>query len=480
MGGALWGVRELRGHRVFFGQVCLMACLGLTACKTRPPVDDQGANELAGDTAAKPTWAPLPFEDRAKGRNNNAYEPYIGEKDEQAFLAKTKVAALQTCREYKIPASAIVGMAIAESGYGSTRLAWNANNYFSTKVWGKNPPNSWQLQGQPDESAGSQDPTKVKERLGADRLIFDEVNRADNRYRAFQTPVESFRYLAEAFLKRPNKAGQKKGYIDGANRWLKTVTANQAAIPEASKQYLYDISEAGYCHLGGEYYRKKIGPIMDKHKLYDLDKECLTAAPLPTDLLTINDIKVFPTVDADDMTVKGMVNIQVKVTDEGSGVNRVEFYAHQEDGKEGSETMKATDTLIATLTKPTDTVDSVFLVPWDTTKAGPDGSYNIIVQAYDNAVDPATGKSAPTFRMKSRGVVLKNGKNASKAPVPATGGSTGSGTSASTSKPVNGNFGSCKSNGRAGSCIDKAYCQGGTPVAGQCSGPASVMCCVWN
>lgn len=452
--------------------ILLLTCFTMASCKTA--THKQVENELADATSgASPKWAPLPFEDRVKGRNNNAYEPYIGEKDEQAFLAKTKPAALQICREYKIPASAVVGMAIAESGYGSTRLAYKANNYFSTKLWGKNPPNSWQLEGQPDESAGSQDITKIKENLGSsDRLIFDEVSRADNRYRAFKTPVESFRYLAEAFLKRPNKAGQSKGYINASEKWLKTVTANANAIPEASKEYLFDIADAGYCHLGGEYYRKKIGPIMEKHKLYELDKECLTAEPLSTDLLTINDIKVFPTVNSDDITLKNMVNIQVKVTDLGSGVNRVEFYSHYEDGKQGSETTKATDTLIQTLTKPTDPIDSVFLVPWDTTKAGPDGNYSIIVQAYDNAVDPETGKSAPTFRMKTRQVILKNGKNASSAP--AASGSTGS------SKPVNGNFGQCKANGRTGSCIDKAYCKDGTPVAGKCTGPATVQCCVWN
>lgn len=463
---------------LFMRHVWFVVCVSLTACKTATHTAAPVDAALAGETGQTPKWAPLPFEDRVKGRNNNAYEPYIGEKDEEAFLARTKVAALQTCREYKIPASAIVGMAIAESGYGSTRLAYNANNYFSTKVWGKNPPNSWQLKGQPDESSGSPDRTKIKENLGADRLIFDEATRADNRYRAFETPTDSFRYLAEAFLKRPNKTGQKKGYIDAANKWLKSVTQNPGAIPEASKQYLYEVADAGYCHLGGEYYRKKIGPIMDKHKLYELDKECLKAEPVPTDLLTIQDIKVFPTVDSDGATVKGTVNVQVKVTDLGSGVNRVEFYSHREDGKEGTETMKATDTLIQTLTKPTDAVDSVYLVPWDSTKAGPDGTYSIIVQAYDNAVDPATGKSAPTFRMKTREVELKNGKNASSAPVAS--GSTGTKPAESTSKPVNGNFGSCKANGRAGSCIDKAYCQGGTPVAGHCSGPASVMCCVWN
>lgn len=468
MGGSTGTMKAFKGRGALCARVLLLACVGLTACKTRTQEGEQ--NGLANDSSATPTWAPLPFEDHAKGRNNNAYEPYIGEKDEKGFIEKTKLAALDTCRTYKIPASAIVGMAVAESGYGSTRLAYRANNYFSTKVWGKNPPNSWQLQGQPDESAGSQDPTKIKQNLGgSDRLIFDEVTRADNRYRAFKTPTESFRYLAEAFLKRPRKPGQAKNYIDASDKWLKTVMANPAAIPEASKQYLYDVADAGYCHLGGEYYRKKIAPIMEKHKLYELDKQCLEAEPVPSDLLTIHDIKVFPTVDSDDKTVKGIVNIQVKVTDLGSGVERVEFYHHREDGKAGAETMKATDTLIQTLTKPTDPVDSVFLLSWDTTKAGPDGTYAIVIQAYDKA---------GTFRMKLRQVELKNGKNASSAPVTSTPGASGSGTS--TSKPVNGNWGKCKANGRGGSCIDKAYCSGGTPVAGHCSGPATVMCCVWN
>lgn len=446
----------------------LLLALDMFGCKPRTT---DASGKLA--EANSRTWLPLPYEDSAKGKNSNAYEGYIGEKDQAAFIEKAKPAALQICREYKIPASAIVGMAGVESGYGSTRLGYKANNYFSTKVWGKNPPNSWQLEGQPDESMGSQDPTKVIKNMGYDRLIFDEANRADNRYRAFKTPTDSFRYLAEAFLKRPNKPGTSKGYINASDKWLKATMADKsdATLAEASKQYLADIADAGYCHLGGTYYRNHIGPVMDKFKLYELDRQCLTAEPVSNDLLTINEIKVFPTVDSDNQTAKGMVNIQVKVTDLGSGVDRVEFYAGQEaDGGQG----KGTDVPLATLNKPTDPVDSVFLIPWDTTKIGPDGTYNIVVEAYDKV---------GSYRLKTRTVTLKNGAAAAKThagpTAPASKPATGGSTAPTTSKPVNGNWGTCKANGRQGSCIDKAYCEGGTPVAGKCSGPASVMCCVW-
>ena len=43
-------------------------------------------------------------------------------------------------------------------------------------------------------------------------------------------------------------------------------------LEQASKKYLYDIANAGYNHLGGEYYQNSVGSRMDEWGLYQYDK----------------------------------------------------------------------------------------------------------------------------------------------------------------------------------------------------------------
>ena len=96
----------------------------------------------------------LPFENEEVGRNSHAYLSINGVPSTQMkedFVNEISKYAIKANEKWGIPASAIIGMAIIESGYGTTRIAINANNIFGIKVWGYNPNNAWQLQGQPDE-----------------------------------------------------------------------------------------------------------------------------------------------------------------------------------------------------------------------------------------------------------------------------------------------------------------------------------------
>lgn len=43
------------------------------------------------------------------------------------------------------------------------------------------------------------------------------------------------------------------------------------SLEQASKEYLYDIANAGYNHLGGEYYRNAVGKVMDEWALSQYD-----------------------------------------------------------------------------------------------------------------------------------------------------------------------------------------------------------------
>ncbi|WP_336046708.1 glucosaminidase domain-containing protein [Solibacillus ferritrahens] len=207
----------------------------------------------------------LPFEDETLGRNSSAYlstyeVPSIQRKKD--FINEISTYAMKANEKWGIPASAIIGMAIIESGYGTTRIAINANNLFGIKVWGYNPENAWQLQGQPDEDY---ERVPVLADYGEDRKIYDESKRRDNWYRAFSTYKEAVNYLAGNLLLNQRYLFAKTNYdIRIKKGW---------SFDRASKEYLYDIANAGYNHLGGDYYRNKVGGVMDEWDLYQYDNK---------------------------------------------------------------------------------------------------------------------------------------------------------------------------------------------------------------
>jgi len=206
-------------------------------------------------------FQPLPYEDKVNGRNSHAYNPAIGHPtyDEQvAFIDSIKDAAIATSATYGIPASAIIGMACVEGGYGFTRSAYYANNIFGIKIWAQNPSNGWQLKGQPDENNGR---VGIIAGFGKDRFVFDEKARYDNWYRKFDTRAEAINYLG-SFINRKYQSAQANYQKRIAAGW---------PYAKASKQFCKDIANLGYNHLGGDYYEKKIGAVMDRWDLYQYD-----------------------------------------------------------------------------------------------------------------------------------------------------------------------------------------------------------------
>ncbi|MDM5332153.1 S-layer homology domain-containing protein [Ureibacillus composti] len=205
----------------------------------------------------------LPFEDEELGRNSYAYLSIYGvpsNEMKEDFINEISKYAIEANEKWGIPASAIIGMAILESGYGTTRIAINANNIFGIKVWGYNPVFAWQLKGQPDEDYEA---VPVLADYGQDRKIYDESKRRDNWYRAFDSYKEAVDYLAGNLLLNQRYRFAKTNYEERIKSgW---------SLEQASKEYAYDIANAGYNHLGGEYYRKKIGSIMDEQDLTQYD-----------------------------------------------------------------------------------------------------------------------------------------------------------------------------------------------------------------
>jgi hypothetical protein len=208
---------------------------------------------------------PLPFEDRELGRNSNTYLAMKNRpttQEQQRFIQEVVPYAVRASEQWGVPASAIIGMSVLESGYGTTRIAHYANNLFGIKVWGFNPANAWQLKGQPDEDFERAIP--IIENLGLDRIIFDESQRRDNWYRQFNSYEDAFNFLAGTLL-------QNQRYGFAREKYQSNLT-NGMSIEDASRQYLFDIANAGYNHLGGSYYRDAVGRIMNQWNLFEYDR----------------------------------------------------------------------------------------------------------------------------------------------------------------------------------------------------------------
>lgn len=319
---------------------------------------------------ASVTFKPAPFEDSTVGRNSFTYSPALNHPtsaEKQAFIAEVKDYAIQASNRWGIPASAIIGMAAAESGFGFTRIAYYANNLFGLKIWDYNPADAWQLKGQPDEDGGR---VAILQDYGYDRKVFDESYRRDNWYRAFNSRAEAVNYLAGTVL-------QTRRYQPARDQYQYRIK-NGWTLSHASKQYCYDIAQAGFNHLGGSYYRTKIGDFMDEFDLYQYDVQEVTTptpttspepAPSPTPTVDqspwISTVHVSP-MAVDGKTVSGTVTISVAAGDD-KGVAKVEFYSSNGGYRLGTD------------------ITSPYSVSWSTSPWVPNGEQILKVVAYDTA-----------------------------------------------------------------------------------------------
>ena len=102
-------------------------------------------------------------------------------------------------------------------------------------------------------------------------MIYDETERVDNWYRMFSSRKEAVDYLAGTFLQNQRYGFAKTNYENNLkNGW---------SYERASKQYIYEIANAGYNHLGGEYYQNIISNMMTEWDLYKYDKKTFKDIP---------------------------------------------------------------------------------------------------------------------------------------------------------------------------------------------------------
>lgn len=212
---------------------------------------------------------PTPFEDPFNGKNQNVYGTAIGhptQDEARAFLEDIRPIAVELSQKYQIPASVIIAMAAMESGYGFSRNAVYANNFFGIKQWWGNESNAYQLKGQPDEY---EDKVPVLRKSDDGQVIYDESRRPDNWYRRFGSRRECIEFLVEeVFL---HKTGAwKRDYSDIARFYQAQITEGVEKY-SAAYNFIYSVGERGYTHKGGKFYADRIMKIVDRYGLIEVD-----------------------------------------------------------------------------------------------------------------------------------------------------------------------------------------------------------------
>lgn len=215
-----------------------------------------------------PKFPPTPDEDPVHGLNANAYEPG-GEAtyaDKLAFIGSIVQDVQSIALASGLPPSAILAQCCLESGFGFTRTAVYANNLLGLKCWGGKWVSAYangvyQLRSQPDEGDAV-----VIQTLPSGQVLFDEEHRPDNKYFAFVTRKDSIKCFVREWICGGNFT---KKYVTVPATYQK----NRKAMGKdaAAKKFIFDLGAAGYCHLGGQAYLDKVGPIIDQFKLTQLD-----------------------------------------------------------------------------------------------------------------------------------------------------------------------------------------------------------------
>ncbi len=212
---------------------------------------------------------PTPFEDPFNGKNQNVYGTAIGhptQDEAKAFLEDIKPIAVELGQKYQIPASVVMAMAAMESGYGFSRNAVFANNFFGIKQWWGNETNAFQLKGQPDEYEGK---VAILKRSDDGQIIYDENRRPDNWYKRFNSRRECIEFLVEeVFL---HKTGAwKRDYSDIAKFYRGQLAAGVEKY-SAAYTFIYSVGERGYTHKGGRFYADRVMKVVDRYGLIEND-----------------------------------------------------------------------------------------------------------------------------------------------------------------------------------------------------------------
>ncbi len=213
-------------------------------------------------------FPPTPNEDPVNGKNSNAYLALKSatHAEKLAFIGKYAQDVQMIALSKGLPASAVLAMMALESGYGFTRTAYLANNFFGAKNWGgkwksRYSQAVYQLKGQPDEGEA-----EIIETLPTGQVLYNEDKRPDNLYFSLPTPQDCIKLFVNEWICEGTFV---KKYMEMPKLYQEN--RKKMNRRDAAMQFLYDIAARGYCHLGGDYYRATVGNILDFHRLDLLD-----------------------------------------------------------------------------------------------------------------------------------------------------------------------------------------------------------------
>lgn len=228
-----------------------MTFVGIT--KNEPVVLE--GDLIVGNEGVAPTAATLTYNPNAPRYTRTDNSPVPAE-ERRIFIEDIKDDALALARRYNVPASVIVGMAVLESGYGTSKVAVNANNIFGLKYWGK--PNNeiaYQLVEQPYEG---HKPWK------------DATQRTDNWYRRFSSRRECITFMVEELFL--HKTGKWKNDYSSATRKYQQSIANGGNKEAAISDFLTEIIKRGYTGKKitgeGDYPLRVVNAIRNNNLLY--------------------------------------------------------------------------------------------------------------------------------------------------------------------------------------------------------------------
>jgi mannosyl-glycoprotein endo-beta-N-acetylglucosaminidase len=158
--------------------------------------------------------------------------------EQRAFVEEVARLATTAEERYGVPAAALVAMAIAESGYGWTRLAINTNNLFAWKHF-PGPATEgreyWVLECQPDEPGNRfvvfADRAEAVDFV-ARQLAISENYRADTeRYRQDRAAVD-IRAPLERLGLDGAAIGGATNVVEAVNQWVQGVADPYSSNPE--------------------------------------------------------------------------------------------------------------------------------------------------------------------------------------------------------------------------------------------------------
>ena len=159
--------------------------------------------------------------------------------EQRAFVKEVARLATTAEERYGVPAAALVAMAIAESGYGWTRLAINTNNLFAWKHFpgpATEGQEYWVLECQPDEPGNRfvvfADRAEAVDFVARQLATSENYREDTERYRQDRAAEATRAALKRLGLNETAAPGGGVDVVEAVNRWVQGVADPYGSNPE--------------------------------------------------------------------------------------------------------------------------------------------------------------------------------------------------------------------------------------------------------